>query len=591
MQVSLFRVLLRRNLIEIGIFSFVLNLLVLVQPIYMLQVYDRVLTSANTNTLYFLTLIAVAALALMGVLEIIRQNFANRMAARLETSFGARALMAASGSQNAALGDIQPLRDLSAIRAFTASKVLFALYDLPFAPLFLVVLYFVHPGICLLTIAGIAVLAISAWLNQYSTMAAGRAAAEKAIAAAMTAQAFVRSAETVRAMGMGENALHRWGSSQAESLKSLDHVASINSFYGGFSRALRIFLQIATLGLGGYYVLQGEMTGGMIFASSIVAGKALQPLDQLIASWPQLVEARNAWRRLKPALSSVPETTGQAVDLPAPKGDVQADGLVYYAPNAAKGGEPLLKRLTFRIPAGDIVGIVGPSGAGKSTLARLLVGAIDPSMGTVRIDSADIKQWDRTKLGAHVGYLAQEADMLPGTIAENIARFAPGANDEEVVTAAKMANVHEMILGLPGGYNTMLGPNGLTLSGGQRQRIGLARAFFGNPRFIVLDEPNANLDADGDAALDRAMLEAKKSGATVVIVTQRKAVAERVDKLMIIRDGAIEDYGPKAGVAENQNRKMQEMQKRMMAAKQQAQVSAPEIIINSPNVPGPGGRQ
>ena len=591
MQVSLFRVLLRRNLIEIGIFSFVLNILVLVQPIYMLQVYDRVLTSANTNTLYFLTLIAVAALALMGVLEIIRQNFANRMAARLETSFGARALMAASIAPNAALGDIQPLRDLSSIRAFTASKVLFAIYDLPFAPLFLVILYLVHPGICLLTIAGIAVLALSAWLNQYSTMAAGRAVAEKSIAASITAQAFVRSAETVRAMGMGENALQRWGSSQAESLKTLDHVASVNSFYGGLSRAMRIFLQIATLGLGGYYVLQGEMTGGMIFAASIVAGKALQPLDQLIASWPQLVEARNAWRRLKPALSSVPEKPGQAVDLPAPVGDVQADGLVYYAPNAAKGGEPLLKRLTFRIPAGDIVGIVGPSGAGKSTLARLMVGAIDPSMGVVRIDGADIRQWDRTKLGKHVGYLAQEADMLPGTVAENIARFAPDASDEDVVKAAKMANVHELILALPAGYNTLLGPSGLTLSGGQRQRIGLARAFFGNPRFIVLDEPNANLDAEGDAALDRAMMEAKKSGATVVIVTQRKAVAERVDKLMIIRDGVIEDFGPKAGVAENQNRKMQEMQKRMMAAKQQAQVAAPDIVINSPNVPGPGGRQ
>jgi ABC-type protease/lipase transport system fused ATPase/permease subunit len=278
------------------------------------------------------------------------------------------------------------------------------------------------------------------------------------------------------------------------------------------------------------------------------------------------------------------------MELPAQKGELLAENLVYSAPSATRGSEPLLKRLNFRIQAGGSVAIVGPSGAGKSTLARLLVGAIEPSMGSVRIDGADIKQWDRQNLGQHIGYLSQEADMLPGTVAENIASFTPGVSDEEIVNAAKMASVHELILALPGGYNTLLGPGGLTLSGGQRQRIGLARAFFGNPRILVLDEPNANLDAEGDVALDRALLEARKTGATVIVITQRKAAAERADHIMIIRDGVIEDYGPKAVVAENQNRKMQEMQRRMQSP-QKTQIGANEIRVKDTMVPGPEGRQ
>jgi PrtD family type I secretion system ABC transporter len=590
MQVSLLRTVLRRSLVEIGIFSIVLNLLVLVQPVYMLQVYDRVLASANTNTLYFLTLIAVAALALMGIIEIVRQNYANRMAARLEPLLGPQALMVASNSTNAAVGDTQPLRDLASLRAFLSSKLLFALYDVPFAPFFLFILYLIHPGIFYLTIAGVVILSLVAWLNQSATTASAKIANEKAIAAMITAQAFVRSTETVRAMGMGNNAMERWGNSQADSMKALDHVNGVNSFYGGVSRALRIFLQIATLGLGAYYVLQGEMTAGMIFASSLIAGKALQPFDQIIGGWRQIVDANTTWKRLKVGLTALQDRSKQVTDLPAPKGDIQAESLVYVAPNASRGGDPLIKRISFRIPAGDIVGIVGPSGAGKSTLARLLVGAIEPSMGTIRIDGAEMKHWDRQKLGRHIGYLAQDADMLPGTIAENIGRFSPDAKSEDIVSAARKANVHELILGLPSGYDTLLGPNGLTLSGGQRQRIGLARAFYGNPRFMVLDEPNANLDADGDMALDKAMVEAKKDGATVVIVTQRKAVAERVDRLMILRDGAIEDYGPKAAVVENQNKKMQEMQKRA-GMSVPAQLQPGEIRVKGPTVAAPEGRQ
>jgi PrtD family type I secretion system ABC transporter len=526
----------------------------------------------------------------MGLLEIVRQNYANRMAARLEPAFGAAALMAASQSSNAALGDVQPLRDLSSVRSFLSSKLLFAIFDVPFAPLFLIVLYLIHPAICLLTIAGIVLLALLTWLNQVGTDRSTKVAMEKNLSAMLTAQAFARSAETVRAMGMEKNAIERWGGSQAESLQALDRVNGINSFYGGMSRALRLFLQIAVLGLGAYYVLQNEMTGGMIFAASLISSKAMQPLDQLVGSWRQITEANAAWKRLKQSLLSVADRSKMVTELPAPTGELTGENLVYSAPSAIRGGEPLLKRLNFRIPAGSSLAIVGPSGAGKSTLARLMVGAIEPSMGVVRIDGADIKQWDRQKLGKYIGYLSQDADMLPGTVAENIARFTPDISDEEIVSAAKMASVHELILALPAGYNTLLGPGGLTLSGGQRQRIGLARAFFGSPRILVLDEPNANLDAEGDAALDRALQEAKKTGATVIVITQRKAAAERADRIMIIRDGVIEDYGPKAAVAENQNRKMQEMQRRMQAP-QPNQLTANEIRVKETTVPGPEGRQ
>lgn len=591
MQVSLSRVIFKRSLIEIGFFCLILNLLVLVQPLYMLQVYDRVLASANTYTLYYLTIIAVVALAFMGLIEIVRQNYASRMAARLEPAFGAAALMAASQSANAALGDVQPLRDLAAVRGFLSSKLLFAIFDVPFAPLFLIVLYFIHPAICLLTIAGIALLALVTWLNQVGTGKTTKIAMEKNLAAMLTAQAFARSAETIRAMGMERNAVERWGESQAESLSALDRVNGVNSFYGGLSRALRLFLQIAVLGLGAYYVLQNEMTGGMIFAASLISSKAMQPLDQLIGGWRQITESNAAWKRLKLSLSAVADRSKAVTDLPVPRGEMAVENLVYSAPSATRGSEPLLKRLNFRIPAGSSTAIVGPSGAGKSTLARLLVGAIEPSMGSVRIDGADLKQWDRQKLGRHIGYLSQDADMLPGTVAENIARFTPGASDEDVVSAARMASVHDLILALPAGYNTLLGPGGLTLSGGQRQRIGLARAFFGSPRILVLDEPNANLDAEGDAALDRALQEARKTGATVIVITQRKAAAERADRIMIIRDGVIEDFGPKAVVAENQNRKMQEMQRRMQTQNAPPnQLGANEISVKDTAVQGPEGR-
>ncbi len=564
---------LSRGAIELGIFSFVINLLLLAQPIYMLQVYDRVLPSSSLNTLLFLTGIVFAALVVLGLLDVFRQMYATRLGAKFEASIGTAAFLATTNGPRAELGDTQPLRDLGSVRNFISSRVLQSLFDLPFVPLFLLMLLFIHPYVFTLTIAGVIIVALVAYFNQRSVAASGKQAAEASMKSMAAAQAFAQSAETIRSMGMMRNVIGMWGKAEAQTLNSLDENLGSNAWYGGLSRTVRQFLQIAIMGLGAWLVLEGKMTAGMIFATSMISGRALQPIDQLIGGWRVIFDAKLAWDRLKESIKISEQVLSPKTELPAPNGQIEAENLIYYAPSR-KTGEPLIKRVNFTIPAGSSVGLIGPSGAGKSTLARLLCGAIEPTQGNVRIDKADIRQWDRDKLGKHIGYLAQSADMLPGTIAQNISRFMPDAKSEDIVAAAQKAHVHDMILGFPGGYEAILGPTGMTLSGGQRQRIGLARAFFGSPKLLILDEPNSNLDADGDIALERAIVQAKAEGITVVMVTQRKTSADKLDNLMIVRNGSIEDYGPREKVMENQNAKMREMMQRQQAAAQQNQQQA-----------------
>jgi PrtD family type I secretion system ABC transporter len=559
------RKFLLRGMIDIGIISFVISILLLTQPIYMLQVYDRVLPSSSLNTLAFLSVITLAAIIVLGLLEVFRQLYASRLAIRLESELGASAFLAGAHSQNAEIGDTQPLRDLATVRNFISSRILQSLFDLPFVPIFLLLLIFIHPYLFLLTLAGLAIVALVAWANQSGVEDSGKKTSENSMRAMASAQAFTRSAETIRAMGMTRNTVGIWGKAEADALRSIDETTAINAWYGGLSRSIRLLLQIAIMGVGAWLVIDGKMTPGMIFATTMISGRALQPIDQLVAGWRQIFDARLAWDRLQKALSNSEAQMAPKTDLPSPTGELMVENLIYIPPGR-KAAEPLIKRLTFRIPAGTSVGLIGPSGAGKSTLARLICGAIDPTQGNIRIDKADIKQWDRDRLGKHIGYLAQDADLLPGTVAQNIARFSPDASDESIVLAAKKAQVHDMILGLPGGYGALLGPGGMALSGGQRQRIGLARAFFGNPKLLVLDEPNSNLDAEGDAALDRALQQAKADRITVVLVTQRKSSADKLDNLMIVRDGQIEDYGPREKVIEKQNAKLREFMLKQQAA-------------------------
>ncbi len=533
----------RQVLLALALFSLVINLLMLTMPLYMLQIYDRVLPSRSTDTLTFLTIIAVTALVVFGLLEGVRNLIAARAALRLDTTLGAETLSAVIRQGKATQGDIQPLRDLAAIRTFISSRVVFALLDLPFSPIFIAILYFIHPHLFWITLTGAVVLALVALVSQRTNAAAMSQSANSHNEALGAAQAFARNSESLQAMGMVEDGISIWGRANAAALIAQDAAAKRSAFLTGLSKTLRICLQVAVLGYGAYLVLEGQMTAGMIFASSIISGRGLQPIDQVIGGWRQYVVAWSAWLRLNSVLATNNKPAAQ-IKMPDVKGQVSVEGLVVAAPGSSIDSA-MLKRVSFSLQQGESLGIVGPSGAGKSTLARVLVGAVVPLAGQVRLDGVEILQWDSEDLGHQIGYLSQEVELLPGTVANNIARLSRDADSEKILAAAHKAGVHEMILRLPAGYDTVLGLGGFALSGGQRQRIALARAFYGDPKLVILDEPNANLDEAGDAALSRALKAASENKATVMLVTQRLQILKSVDMILRLHAGAVDFFGSK----------------------------------------------
>jgi PrtD family type I secretion system ABC transporter len=533
-----------KSLIEIGIFSFVTNALLLVMPLYLLQIYDRVLPASSLNTLVYISLLAAAALGVLGMLEIIRSYYADKVASRIDTELGSDAFFISMNGPRAALGDVQPLRDLQTIRTFINSRSLFFLFDLPYSPLFIILLYLIHPVLFYVTVFGAVIMVGLALANQKATGKSGQQSADSMMVSMNMAQSFGRNFETVRALGMVKNATEVWGKKFAESLNLSATSSRRNALFGGASRTMRQLLQNGILGAGAYLVLQNEMTAGMIFAASIISGRALQPIDQIIGGWRQVIDAGRAWKRLNKIDSTALVGSKDAIDLPDLKGAVAIEGLVYYPPDAERSSEPLIKRISLKIEPGETVAIIGPSRAGKSTLARLIVGAIKPHAGIIRLDGADIQNFDSDELGKHIGYLSQEVELFPGTIAENVSRFDPAAEDAAIVQAAEFAETHKLILAQKNGYATMIGATGVRLSGGERQRMGLARAFYGNPKVMMLDEPNANLDAEGEQALERAVLAAKQRGTTVLLITHRPSIAAKCDRILMLREGMIEMFGP-----------------------------------------------
>lgn len=535
----------RRAIFDLAAFSLAASLLLLATPLYLLQVYDRVLAASSQDTLLFLSLIVVAALVVLGIVDEVRARYANRLSLRLERALAGVAFRASLTAPGAAAGDPGPLRDLAIVRGFLTSRIGFALFDLPFTPLFLLILFLIHPALFWLALAGMVVLVAIALLNRRATAAPGKEAAEASQAAGALAQGFARNQESVKALGMLDAASQSWGRRFAEAALSAERVADINSRYGGIARTLRQILQTAILGVGAWLVLRQDMTGGMIFASSIISGRALAPIDQIINGWRQIVDANAAWKRLRAATEQqVGREQADSTALPAPAGNVAAENLVYFSPGTEAAGQPLIKRLNFSIKAGETIAVIGPSRAGKSTLMRLIVGAIQPRSGVIRLDGADIAGRRDDEIGRHIGYMAQDVELFAGSVAENIARFDASASDEEIVAAAKRAGAHDVIQALPRGYDTPVGPTGVRLSGGERQRIALARAFYADPRLIVLDEPNANLDAEGEAALEKAVADARTRGATVILVTHRPSIAAKCDRVMLLRDGLIDQFGP-----------------------------------------------
>ena len=456
--------------------------------------------------------------------------------------------------RNATDPSVQALRDLATFRTFLSGPGIFPVMDAPWTPIFLGVIFLLHPLLGWLSLAGASVLFALALANELATrnlLAESSVASFKAL---NRAEAAVRNADVIEAMGMMPQLVRRWHRQNAESLDLQARASGRSSAITSVSKFLRLVLQIGVLGVGAWLVIESELTPGAMIAASILMGRALAPVEQAIGSWKQMVAARGAYQRMKQQLDETP-VRGLGMPLPAPSGHISVEGLSFVFPRAS---EPTLRNVNFELHAGDALGLIGPTAAGKTTLARLLVGNLAPRTGHVRLDGMDVAEWDSEDMGRHVGYLPQDIELFSGTVRENIARMADGEPDA-VIAAARIAGMHEMVLGMAQGYDTEIGEGGAALSGGQRQRIGLARAVYGDPRFVVLDEPNANLDGAGEAALSDAIDTLKERGATIVVIAHRPSVLRQVDKVVVLRNGTVDKFGPREQVipgvsGENQER-------------------------------------
>ena len=527
-------------LISVGCFTALINVLMLVPSIYMLQVYDRVLSSQNETTLAMLSLMVVGFFVFIGLLEVVRSFIVIRIGSQLERRFNLRVYQAAfernlfKGEGNAG----QSLGDLTHIRQFVTGPALFAFFDAPWFPVYLFVIYLFNVWLGVLATAGALLLIALACLNEYMTKKPLGEAAGFSQQSSQLATSHLHNAETIQAMGMLGSLRKRWFQVHSRFLGLQNQASDTGAVISSLSKTLRLCLQSLVLGLGALLVIKGDMTAGMMIAGSILMGRVLSPIDQLIAVWKQWSGAKLAYRRLDALLQAFPPSD-DAMALPAPKGQITFEQVSAGPPGQRAA---TLHMVNFNLAAGEVLGVLGASGSGKSTLARVLVGVWPTLGGTVRLDGADIHRWNRDQLGPYIGYLPQDIELFSGSIAENIARFSE-ADAQKVVAAAQQAGVHEMILRLPQGYDTQLGEDGSGLSGGQKQRVALARAMYGTPSLVVLDEPNSNLDTVGEAALASAIAQLKAQGTTVVLVTHRSSVLAQADKLLVLNEGRLQAFG------------------------------------------------
>jgi len=541
---------LRGPLAMAAFFSALVNILMLTGSLYMLEVYDRVLGSGSLPTLAGLFVIVTMMYAFLAYYDFLRARILSGIASRLDRTVGPTAFRAwLRGGLDPKGADSQPLRELDHVRAFLSGPAVNGLFDLPWMPFYLAVLYLVHPWLLWLTIAGAGVIAIIAAVNRRVSAQAIARTSGFDLAERRFAERAQSLAGALLPMGMESALTSRWLGLHDATRTAARAGAGASEGLAASSRTFRMFLQSVTLTIGAWLVLRGEISGGMIIASTILAGRALAPLDQVIGHWRTIGRAGEAHRRLIAFFDAEAARDAAAIDLPAPTGRIEVADLTKHAPRRDSGtSPPILSRVSFALDPGDGLGVIGNSAAGKSTLARLLVGAWEPDAGEVRFDGATRAQWQPDRLGRSIGYLPQSVDLLPGTVRDNIARFDPDATSEEVIEAAEMAGVHDMILSLPQGYATEVGGADSPLSGGQVQRIGLARALYGRPSIVVLDEPNSNLDADGDAALTKAVLGLRARGAAVVVMAHRPSALASVNKIMVLQTGMLVAFGPKEDV-------------------------------------------
>ncbi|MEK8029264.1 type I secretion system permease/ATPase [Ideonella sp. DXS29W] len=534
----------RRALAACALFSGVSSVLLLVPSVYSMQIYDRVLSSRHGMTLLALTAIALGLYLLIAALDWARGELMVVAGMRLDDKLRQRvfdAAMARPGAGAVAANAAQA--DLHTVRQFISGPALHALFDLPWLPVMALAATLLHPWLGAYVVGATLLLLGLTWLSEWRSAAPLARAGVEGMAAQLSLAETARHAEAVRALGMQAALRERWLRRHLAMLGWQSRASQAAETLGASTRFARMALQSLVFALGAWLVLDADLSAGGIFAVSLIVGRALAPVEQVLNLWRQVVQVRGAWDRLDTLLIEAGEAA-ERMALPAPTGQISVQQASALAPG---GGRPVLVGITCAAMPGDIVGVIGPSGSGKSTLGRLLIGLDAPAAGQVRLDGAEVSQWPREALGPHLGYLPQSVDLLEGTVAENIARFGP-VDADKVVAAARSAGVHDLILKLPHGYDTPLGADGSGLSGGQKQRVALARALYGEPRLLVLDEPNANLDADGEAALHTALIGMKARGATVFVITQRNGVLGLADKLLVLQEGAALAFGPKQEV-------------------------------------------
>jgi ATP-binding cassette subfamily C protein len=535
----------RRVLISVGVFSLLVNLLMLTLPLYLFQLSDRVLTSHSIDTLVMLSIMALGFISLLSVLDILRRQILSRLATRFETSLGGSVL--ASIVTNAKVSDsanLQALRNLHQVKNFISSPIMLLLFDLPLAPIYFAVIFLINFDLGSITLAAGILLTIISIINQRATSSSLAVAGVHAAKADAHAEALARNSQVINAMGMLNESILQWGRDQARALIFQDAAYERNSWISGVSKFVRLVTQILILGVGAYLALQGILTGGAMIAASIIAGRALQPFEVMIEGWRNLIQTKAAYTFVRSTAEALRQEQSHLL-LPRPAGRLTVDRVLYLPPGSK---EAVLNGISFELQPGESLAIVGPSGSGKSTLARMLVGCLYPTAGKVRLDGTELRNWDRRQFGEFTGYLPQEVELFPGTIKENVCRMRADLPDDRVYQAAMFTDVHEMISHLSKGYETVLERSGAPLSGGQKQRIALARAFFGEPALVVLDEPNSNLDAAGEQALTETLQRAKQKQITVIVITQRPNVLNCMDKLLILRAGRIEAFGPPSDV-------------------------------------------
>ena len=541
LQTALF--LCKSAFIWAAFFSMVINILQLVPTIFMLQVYDRVVPTGNKSTLLMLTLLMVVLFLTMGSLEWVRSQILVRVSTRLETLLNKRLFQVSykqalfSGGQSASG---QALDDLTSLRQFLTGNGLFAFFDMPWIPIYIALLFVFHTLYGFAGIVTSILLIIVAIIQENATAKLLAEANSLAITGRSLVNKNLRNAEVIESMGMLKNIQSRWvlGSDQILILQAT--ASSRAGLINGLSKLIRISSQSLILALGAYLVIENEITAGLMLGGSILLGRAVAPIDMMIGSWKGFINARGQYQRLNTMLIQIPADSPK-MPLPAPVGLFHLESAEVTPPGAS---QPILKGISLAINIGDVIGVIGPSGCGKSTFARALLGIWPTSKGKIRLDGAEVSNWNRHELGPYIGYLPQDIELFEGSISENIARFGD-VNPDKIVAAAKMADVHNLILQFPKGYDTIIGANGGNLSGGQRQRIGLARALYGDPVIVVLDEPNSNLDEQGEYALGQAIQLLKQKKTTIIIITHRNNVLNNVDKLLILQDGLLSVYGPK----------------------------------------------